>query len=208
MLLAVVLQKAWAQAFDLVLHSLENAAFNRTLHVLIAIALYLILLESTQFYSTWLALKRLLLALDRFPLRRTFEAMQGLSMRSLWRLSGSSSRARYKIFAHQLGSLLHLRNELDAPEWLNCGTLALRQSVRKTWDAGTDFVEKRSAGKDFAMVNDKEPRRSGSFSVSALKSSSQTCCYPPGNRNAGFGRYPGIAAGRRWTHWRLRIHPA
>ncbi len=159
LLLAVVLQKAWEQAFDLVLHSLENAAFNRTLHLLIAIALYLILLESTQFYSTWLALKRLLLALDRLPLRRTFEAMQGLSMRSLWRLSGSSSRARYKIFAHQLGSLLHLRNELDAPEWLNCGTIALRQSVRKTWEAGTDFVEKRSAGKDFAMVNDKDAKK-------------------------------------------------
>jgi hypothetical protein len=158
LLLAVVLQKAWAQAFDLVLHSLENAAFNRTLHVLIAIALYLILLESIQFYSTWLVLKRLLMALDRLPLRRTFAALQGLSMRSLWRMSGTSSRARYKVFSHQLGSLLRLRNELDAQESLNSGTVAVRQSVRKTWETGMSFVEKRSAGKDFAMVNDKDAK--------------------------------------------------
>jgi hypothetical protein len=79
-------------------------------------------------------------------------------MRSLWRLSGTSSRARYKIFAHQQGSLLRLRNELDAPESLNSGTLALRQSVQKTWQTGMAFVEKRSAGKDFAMVNDKDAK--------------------------------------------------
>ncbi len=155
-LLAFVLQRAWTQAFDLVLHDLENSAFNWTLHVLIAIGLYLILLESGQFLSTWLALKRLLLALNRLPLRRTFSALQGLSMRSLWRLSGTSSRARYKVFSRQLESLLHLRNELEAVEWRDrvCGTL--RHSVRATWAQGWHFVQERSKGPDLAMVNDDE----------------------------------------------------
>jgi hypothetical protein len=159
LLLAVVLQRAWTQAFDMVLHTMENAAFNRTFHVLIAITLYLILLDAMQFYSTWLVLKRLLQALDRYPLRRTFAALQGLSMRSLWRFSGTSSRARYKIFSRQMESLLHLRNELDGVEWPKCGTIALRDSVRTTWQAGRHFIGGRlDDDKDFAMVNDTTAR--------------------------------------------------
>ena len=155
-LLAIVVQRAWMQAFDLVLHSLENTAFNRTLHVLMGIGLYLVLMECMQFYSTWLVLKRLLVALDRLPLRRTFAALQGLSMRSLWRLSGTSSRARAKIFSRQMEALLHLRNELDAFEWRNAGTAALRESVLRTWEAGRYFLEQRRPGKDFAMYNNDE----------------------------------------------------
>ena len=154
-LLGFVLQRAWMQAFDLVLHSLENTAFNRVLHILIAIALYLILLESAQFYSTWLALKRLLQALNRLPLRRTFSALQGLSMRSLWRLSGTSSRARYKIFSHQLESLLHLRNQLEAFESRNSSSPSLRQEIRGAWAYGWHFVQERAKGPDLAMVNDE-----------------------------------------------------
>jgi len=155
----VVLQRAWmVQAFDLVLHSLENTAFNRTLHVLIGIELYLILLESVQFYSTWQMLKRLLVMLDRLPMRRTFAALQGLSMRSLWRLSGTSSRARSKIFSRQMESLAHLDNELDAFEWRGSGTASLRQLVRDTWEDGRTFVENRMQGKDFAMLNNPEAK--------------------------------------------------
>jgi hypothetical protein len=159
-LLAFVLQRAWMQAFDLILHSLENSAFNRTLHVLIAIGLYLILLESAQFYATWLALKRLLQALNRLPLRRTFAGLQGLSMRSLWSLSGTSSRARYKIFSHQLESLLHLRNELEAFEWRDSGTDTLRHSVRATWAQGWHFVEEynKKPDSDIAIHNDDRAR--------------------------------------------------
>ncbi|HEY1985135.1 MAG TPA: hypothetical protein VGG85_06985 [Terracidiphilus sp.] len=155
-LLAFVLQRAYMPAFDLLLHSLENTAFNRTLHVLIGVGLYLILLECAQFFSTWLALKRLLLALNRLPLRRTFAALQGLSMRSLWTLSGTSSRARYKIFSHLLESLLHLKNELQAPESRGYGNEFLRDKVRNTWRAGRRFVEERSKLPDVAMFNDGE----------------------------------------------------
>ena len=158
LLLSIVLQRAWMQAFDLILDSLENIAYNRTLHVLIAITLYLIFLECIQFYSTWLVLKRLLISLDRVPLRRTFAAMQGLSMRSLWRLSGAGSRARAKIFSRQMDSLAHLRNELDGFEWRHCGTTALRDAVRTTWEAGHAFIRHRNEGKDFAMLNTPEAK--------------------------------------------------
>ncbi len=158
LLIAVVLQRAWMQAFDLILHSMENTAFNRTLHILIAGALYLILLESMQLYSTWLVLKRLLVSLEQMPLRRTFAALQGLSMRSLWRLSGSSSRARSKIFSRQMESLLHLCNELNVTKWSSVGTDALRHSVRSTWEAGISFTDRRHQGKDFAMLNNDDAK--------------------------------------------------
>lgn len=158
-LVAFVLQRPWMQAFDLVLHSLENEAFSRTLHALISIGLYLILFECLQFYSTWLALKRLLEALNRLPLRRTFAAIQGLSMPSLWRLSGASSRARFKVFAHQLESLLHLRNEMACcPENEGRYPVTLRHEVDKAWQDGWKFTQQRSRRRDFAMVNDSEAR--------------------------------------------------
>jgi hypothetical protein len=167
-LLALVLQRAWMEAFDMVLHTMENAAFNRTLHVLIAVALYLVLVGAMQFYSTWLGLNRLLQALDRSPLRRTFGALQGLSMRSLWRFSGTSSRSRHKIFSRQMESLVHLRNELESAQFPKSGTLALRESVRTAWQAGQHFVVKRGDDdKDFAMVND--------MSAHAIRLTFQAC---------------------------------
>ena len=159
-LISVVLQKAWMKAFDMILHSLENTAYNRTLHVIVAILLYLIFLECLQFYSTWLVLKRLLKALDRLPLRRTFASLQGLSMRSLWRLSGAGSRARAKIFSRQMESLGHFKQELDECGWLGCGTPELRQSVQSTLIEGCTFITDREKGdiKDLATLNTEEAK--------------------------------------------------
>jgi hypothetical protein len=158
LLVAIVLQKAWMQAFEMILQSLENTAYNRTLHFLIAVALYLIFLECMQFYSTWLMLKRLLVSLDLLPLRRTFAALQGLSMQSLWRLSGAGSRARAKVFSRQMESLAHLDNELNGFEWRNCWTAELRESVRSTWEEGHAFIKRRNDGKDFAILNTGEAK--------------------------------------------------
>jgi len=146
------------ESFEVMLHTLENGAFNMTLQVLFGIALYLLILECTQFLGTWLALKRLLLALDRTPLRRTFSALQGLSMRSLWSLSGTSSRARYTVFSHQLESLFHLRNVLHSFSNRAHGDDLIFASIDDACDRGKEFVEKRSANADLAMINDRDGR--------------------------------------------------
>lgn len=155
---AIVLQRPWSEPLDLVLHSLESAEFNWTLHLFFGIALFLLFLECGQLLFTWLSLKRLLLALNRLPLRRTFVALQGLSMRSLWSLSGTSSRARYHIFSHQMESLLHLRNELDAGPSRSHDSPALREAIRNAWEQAIVFVEKRCQGIDLAMLNDEGAR--------------------------------------------------
>jgi hypothetical protein len=160
-IMALPLYALWHEGpagFDPIFHTLENHAFNETLHALLALALYLLILESTQLLGTWLSLKRLLLALNRSPLRRTFSALQGLSMNSLWSLSGASSRARYTIFSHQLESLIHLRNVLHSVAFHDYGDDLIRASIESACTSARKFVEKRSKVADLAMINDREGR--------------------------------------------------
>jgi hypothetical protein len=149
-----VMQRDWSQKFDLVLHSLENTPFNLLLHFLFWTCLYLLSLECVQLLMTWFSLKRLLVALNRLPLRRTFAALQGLSMRSLWSLSGTSSRARYNVLSHQLESLLHLNNELESFESRVFGDEALRKELRDALKQGIGYVKNRCGKLDLAMLND------------------------------------------------------
>jgi hypothetical protein len=160
-ILALPLYALWHEGpagFDPIFHSLENHAFNETLHALLALALYLLILECTQLLGTWLSLKRLLLALNRSPLRRTFSALQGLSMNSLWSLSGASSRARYTVFSHQMESLIHLRNVLRSFAFRDYGDELIRASIESACTSAGKFVEKRSKVADLAMINDREGR--------------------------------------------------
>lgn len=161
MVLALPILILWhkgLESFDPVFHSLENHAFNKTLHVLLALAVYLLIFECSQLLSTWFSLKRLLLALNRTPLRRTFSALQGLSMHSLWSMSGTSSRSRYTVFSHQLESLFHLRNVLAAVAHGDCGSTEVRASIDIACNRGMTFVEGRSSAADLAMINDPEIR--------------------------------------------------
>jgi hypothetical protein len=152
------LRRHGADSFDAILHSLENHAFSKTLHGLFALALYLLILECTQLLGAWLSLKRLLLALNRTPLRRTFSALQGLSMHSLWSLTGTTSRARYTIFSHQCESLFHLRNVLRSFDARDCGDDLIRAAINDACERGRMFVEERSGTADLAMVNDQDSR--------------------------------------------------
>ena len=151
---ACVLQRPWAEGFDSILHSLENKSFNWTFHGMIAISGYLIFLDCCQLLVTWFALKRLLLGLNRLPLRRTFAAIQVLSMHSLWSMSGTSSRARFAIFSHQIESLTHLRNQLYSKPEPTGANSELANAIRSTVRAGTAFIDERCEGADLAVFND------------------------------------------------------
>jgi len=154
-----ILRRSSADGLDLMLHSLENVPFDRALQATFGIAFYLAVLECAQLLSTWLSLKRLLLALNRTPLRRTFFALQGLSMRSLWSMSGTSSRSRYTIFSHQLESLHHLRNVIQSFYARDSGDENIRTVIDDTWRLGREFIEKVSSTADLAMINNPSGRR-------------------------------------------------
>jgi hypothetical protein len=153
------LRPSSALSFETVLHSLENTAFNATLHLMFAVAFYLLMIECVQLVSTWLSLKRLLLALNRTPLRRTFSALQGLSMQSLWSMSGTSSRARYTIFSHQQEALHHLRNVIRSFAVRHEGYDRICEAVDSACESGRAYVEKRCGKADLAMVNDQDSQQ-------------------------------------------------
>lgn len=153
-----ILRRSSTDGLDLMLHSLENVPFDRTLQVTFAIAFFLTVLECEQLLSTWVSLKRLLLALNRTPLRRTFLALQGLSMRSLWSMSGTSSRARYTIFSHQLESLHHLRNVIWSCDARDTKDVKIRKMIDDAWMHGRKFVEQVSCTVDLVMINDARSR--------------------------------------------------
>jgi len=158
-LLALVMQRPWTLGFDAIVHSLESESFNWTLHGFLAIGIFLLIFDCCQLLMSWFSLKRLLLALNRLPLRRTFAAFQGLSMHSLWSMSGTSSRMRYTVFSHQIESLVHLRNQLDSFDSRNSGTRAVRFAVRRAIALGMEFIVSRSEGPDLAMANDYAARK-------------------------------------------------
>src|ERR1700687_5883184 len=70
-------------------------------------------------------------------------------------MSGTSSRAWYSIFTHQIESLVHLRNELDAFDNRDFGKTELRRVIHGTVANGVSFIESRSEGADLAIFNDR-----------------------------------------------------
>jgi hypothetical protein len=165
-----ILHRSSSDGLDLMLHSLESASFDRSLQVIFGIAFSLLIMESAQLLSTWLALKRLLLALNRTPLRRTFRALQGLSMHSLWSASGTTSRSRYMIFSHQLEALNHLRNVVQSLDALGLGSKKISVYLDRARDEARKFLESLSEtksakcpenpvpGADLAMINNRQSR--------------------------------------------------
>ena len=69
----------------------------------------LLLAEAWQLLQTWGQLKRLLVFLDRLPIRRTLGALRGFSWGSVWKMSGNVLEVRYKLLSRQLESMNHLR---------------------------------------------------------------------------------------------------
>jgi hypothetical protein len=74
----------------------------------------LILADTVQIWSTWSRLRVLLIHLDRLPLRRTLNALQGLSWRSVWAMTGNVLSERYCLISRQIEALRHLKNQMDA----------------------------------------------------------------------------------------------
>ena len=99
---AVVLQGAW-------LRTLGELFFGRYVFFWLMLCIAMVLADTAQSWLTWLRLHELLLHLDRLPVRRTLYALQGLSWRSVWAMSGNVLTERYSLVSRQIEALRHLR---------------------------------------------------------------------------------------------------
>jgi hypothetical protein len=96
--------------------TLGERTFGIYIFFWLTLCLAVVLTDATQCWFSWRRLRDLLVDLDRLPLRRTLNALQGLSWRSVWAMSGNVLMERYCLVSRQLESMRHLENRLK--EWV------------------------------------------------------------------------------------------
>jgi len=101
----IVLQGDW-------LRTLGEKSFGVYIFFWLTLCIAMILTDAAQCWSTWKRLQGLLIDLDRLPLRRTLNALQGLSWHSVWAMSGDVLTERYRLISRQIEALRHLANQI------------------------------------------------------------------------------------------------
>jgi hypothetical protein len=95
------------------LRTLGERSFGIFIFFWISICITLILADTAQAWSTWRRLRVLLNHIDLLPLRRTLNALHGMTWRSVWAMSGDVLAERYRLISRQLEALRHLRNRVE-----------------------------------------------------------------------------------------------
>ena len=126
------------------LRSLGDRRFGTLISLFLSACIALILADSAQFFRTWSRLRQLLVCVDRLRLRRTLDAMKGLSWASVWKMSSNILEQRYHLISRQFESMGNLKNALDAwkptaPEEIRARETALAQ-LRKCEAQGGRFA--------------------------------------------------------------------
>jgi hypothetical protein len=92
------------------LGTLGDRRFGVMILVCLSLSIALVLANTVQLLQTWSRLRRLLVFLDRLPLRRTLAALKGLCWGTVWKMSGNVLEERYRVISRQFESLRHLSN--------------------------------------------------------------------------------------------------
>jgi hypothetical protein len=88
---------ALAANHNVMLVSLEGRPFDKLLEFMFLVSCGLLYLDSVQLLWSWLALRRLLVSMDRLPLRKALSGVFGFSWRELW--AGSNLLRRRRVMA-------------------------------------------------------------------------------------------------------------
>ena len=105
-------------AIDVPLRSLGARANSILICLLMDLLFSTMLANAWQLVNVWRELRRLLIHLDRIPLRRSMAALPGVSWNSVWTISGNVLDMRYKLLTNELRCVGHLKNCLAAPSQL------------------------------------------------------------------------------------------
>ena len=110
--LPVTVAAFWIALGEFGLRSLGDRHFAKFIFLGVCLCVAMILAEVRQFLWTWRRLRQLLIFLDRLRLRRTLDAMKGLSWGSVWSMGGNVLEQRYCLISRQLESMRNLHNTL------------------------------------------------------------------------------------------------
>ena len=97
------------------LRTLGERAFGRLIFFSVNLCIAVVLADGWELWIAWAELRKLLVYLDRLPLRRTLRALKHLEWGSIWKLSGNVLEDRYRVLTLQTESLRHLANIVS--EW-------------------------------------------------------------------------------------------
>lgn len=127
-------------ARQLPLLSMESHSYAIWINLALLIAFLLTTAEAARLYLSWIELRRLLLALNRRHLRRTFSRLRNVGPGSLWSVSGTVQRIQFLFFSRQLDAARRLQNhtEFDLPRLCEAVEYGRRFSINS--------AEKISAG--------------------------------------------------------------
>jgi hypothetical protein len=92
----------------------------------VCLSISVILADGIEMWSAWNELHKLLIFLDRLPLRRTLRALKGLAWASVWKMSGNVLDERYRAITFQFESRTHLTNLIKT---VDTGDLAQNAQV-------------------------------------------------------------------------------
>jgi hypothetical protein len=94
------------------LRTLGERKYGYFMFFWIVLCISLILADTAEAWSSWRRLRVLLNHIDLVPLRRTLNALHGLTWRSVWAMSGNVLEERYCLFSRQIEALRHLENQV------------------------------------------------------------------------------------------------
>ena len=97
------------------LRTFAEYTFGTYIFIWVSLCISVVLADTAQVSSAWINLRGLLANLDRLALRRTLDALRGLSWRSVWAMSGDVLQERYSLLSRQIEAMTHLKNRLN--EW-------------------------------------------------------------------------------------------
>jgi hypothetical protein len=112
--LGVTLIICWTALGSPSVRTLGELLFGRLIYWWVCIYIAVVLTDGIQMWQAWSKIRRLLVYLDRLPLRRTLRALKGLAWGSIWKMSGNVLEERYRVISLQMESLRHLTNSLTA----------------------------------------------------------------------------------------------
>jgi len=96
------------------LRTLGERGFGYFTFFWIGLCITLILTDTVQCWLIWKRLQVLLHHINLLPVRRTLNALEGLSWRSVWAMSGNVLSERYCLISRQLEAMRHLQNQVNA----------------------------------------------------------------------------------------------
>jgi hypothetical protein len=124
--------------------SLEGIGFDRAYAFAFAVVMLWLLGTLFRLAVIWLECRRLLIALDSIPLRRSFHWLTGFSWKPIWRVRGSFLQDSFRIIEREMDSLQNLFNVTQDKKL--APPIQERDSVDQAYRVATSAREMRHKG--------------------------------------------------------------